>query len=164
MIFNHFSTAVINEKARFFHVSNSRIHQFSYKREPIWSAEGANNQLTIQKKINGRNSQIERINHGRKKRIEQKNIGDGVPGRNASTSSTIIGMVKRESCVQVFLCSNPSAQGPHITIKKRKKYIYTYIYCQTHNWKSLQRKQNLWKKKFMFCRINALLFCTRVCK
>jgi hypothetical protein len=75
-------------------------------------------------------------------------------------------MVKRESCVQVFLCSNPSAQGPHITIKKRNIYIYIYIYiyCQTNNWKSLQWKQNLWKKKFVFCRINALLFRTRVCK
>lgn len=51
-----------------------------HTREPIWSAEGANNQLTIQKKKNGRNSQIERIKHGRKKRIDQKNIGDGVPG------------------------------------------------------------------------------------
>jgi hypothetical protein len=33
--------------------------------------------------------------------------------------------------VQVFLCSNPSAQGPHITIKKRNIYIYIYIAKQT---------------------------------
>lgn len=51
------------------------------------------------------------LKHEREKK-EQKNMRESARNRNASTSSTIKGMIEGESCMQVSLRSKPSAQGP----------------------------------------------------